>query len=251
MSLGRRNLGSFAVAAITVAAAVVSAAHADSLGLVLRPTASLVNTGQIVEVKLLVRHDYAGPYVAPQAQSFLALDVILQWDPAKLRFLGLTSTGSIPMLFSYLPSPTQDYTGLNEYNPPRDGDLFYTGATPLGQPRNVSESDAQVTSFRFQVVGSWASTEVRVLPNKTVASYAETIVYDGTVPGLGVTGSFTPAQLHQCVADLDRNGSVDGADLALLLGAFGQSGSAADFDQSGTVDGADLGFLLAAWGPCQ
>lgn len=236
---------------MTIAAAAVSSAHADSLGLVLRPAASLVTTGQIVEVKLLVHHEFVGPYVAPQAQSFLALDVILEWDPAKLRFLGLTSTGSIPMLFSYLPSPTQDYTGLNEYNPPRDGDLFYTGATPLGQPRNVSESDAQVTSFRFQVVGTWASTQVRVLPSKTVASYAETIVYDGTVPGLGVTGPFVPAQLRQCVADLDRNGTVDGADLALLLGAFGQANAAADLDQSGTVEGADLGLLLAAWGPCQ
>jgi hypothetical protein len=229
----------------------VSTAHADSLGLVLRPATSLVTTGQIVEVRMLVRRELTGPYVAPQAQSFLALDVILEWDPAKLRFLGLTSTGSIPMLFSYLPSPAQDYTGLNELNPPRDGDLFYTGATPLGQPRNVSESDAQVTSFRFQVLGSWSSTQVRVVPSKTVATYAETVVYDGTVPGLGVTGPFTPAQLRQCVADLDRNGTVDGADLALLLAAFGQASATADLDQSGTVEGADLGLLLAAWGPCQ
>lgn len=251
MSIARHNLDSTRVAAMIVAAMATSAANADSLGLVLRPSASLVTAGQTVDVRLAVKYQTTGPFVAPQAQSFLALDVVLSWDPTKLQFLGLSSTGSIPMLFSYLPAPAQDYTGLNEFNPPRDGDLFYTGATPLGQPRNVTEADAQVTTFRFRVLGTWASTEVRALPSRTVLAYAETIVYDGTTPGLGVTGTLTPAQVRQCIADLDRTGGVDGADLALLLAAYGQPSATADLDKSGTVDGADLGLLLSAWGPCQ
>ncbi|HMN94891.1 MAG TPA: PQQ-binding-like beta-propeller repeat protein [Phycisphaerales bacterium] len=47
-------------------------------------------------------------------------------------------------------------------------------------------------------------------------------------------------------ADLSCDGSVDGADLGLLLGAWG-GGGAADLDGSGSVDGADLGLLLGAW----
>ncbi|MCA9286586.1 MAG: CRTAC1 family protein [Phycisphaerales bacterium] len=47
-------------------------------------------------------------------------------------------------------------------------------------------------------------------------------------------------------ADLDRDGDVDGADLGLLLGNWGQPG-VGDLDESGSVDGADLGLLLAAW----
>lgn len=54
----------------------------------------------------------------------------------------------------------------------------------------------------------------------------------------------------QCPADLDGDGVVDGADLGLLLGAWG-GGGAADLDASGTIDGADLGLLLGAWGPCE
>lgn len=53
-----------------------------------------------------------------------------------------------------------------------------------------------------------------------------------------------------CVADLNGDGTVDGADLAQLLASWGASGVAADFDQTGGVDGADLAFLLASWGPC-
>lgn len=52
-----------------------------------------------------------------------------------------------------------------------------------------------------------------------------------------------------CVGDLDGNGSVDGADLGTLLGAWGASGLA-DLDGNGSVDGADLGVMLGAWGAC-
>ncbi|MBL9148366.1 MAG: hypothetical protein JNM94_06700 [Phycisphaerae bacterium] len=54
-----------------------------------------------------------------------------------------------------------------------------------------------------------------------------------------------------CPADLNGSGTVDAADLGILLGAWGACGScAADLDQSGTVDAADLGVLLGAWGVC-
>lgn len=46
--------------------------------------------------------------------------------------------------------------------------------------------------------------------------------------------------------DLDGNGAVDGADLAVLLAAWGSAGRA-DLDGSGNVDGVDLAILLAAW----
>ncbi|MEY4534283.1 MAG: hypothetical protein RLZZ246_601, partial [Planctomycetota bacterium] len=47
--------------------------------------------------------------------------------------------------------------------------------------------------------------------------------------------------------DLDGNGLVDGADLGIMLSAFGTAGGAADLDDDGVVDGGDLGALLAAW----
>jgi hypothetical protein len=53
----------------------------------------------------------------------------------------------------------------------------------------------------------------------------------------------------KCPADLDESGVVDAADLAILLGQWGASGSA-DLDASGAVDAADLALLLGAWGGC-
>jgi hypothetical protein len=48
-------------------------------------------------------------------------------------------------------------------------------------------------------------------------------------------------------ADINRNGSVNGTDLSLLLAAWGTFNIPADIDQNGIVSGTDLAALLAAW----
>ncbi|MFO0872431.1 MAG: hypothetical protein U0575_00480 [Phycisphaerales bacterium] len=51
-------------------------------------------------------------------------------------------------------------------------------------------------------------------------------------------------------APLNRDGTVDGADLGVLLANWGAVGSAADLNGDGVVDGGGLGVLLASWGSC-
>ncbi len=70
------------------------------------------------------------------------------------------------------------------------------------------------------------------------------------LPGsLSVSVQHTPLP---CPADLDGDGLVGGADLGMLLAAWGPAAPVqpADLNHDGIVDGADLGSLLAAWGPC-
>lgn len=52
-----------------------------------------------------------------------------------------------------------------------------------------------------------------------------------------------------CPGDLNGDGVVGGADLALLLGSWG-SGGAGDLDADGVVGALDLAALLGSWGPC-
>lgn len=71
-------------------------------------------------------------------------------------------------------------------------------------------------------------------------------------PGTTCTDSDTNGIADSCEqstdpADLDGDGSVDAEDLAILLGAWGQSGGIADINEDGTVDAADLSILLGAW----
>ncbi len=55
----------------------------------------------------------------------------------------------------------------------------------------------------------------------------------------------------ECPADLDGDGMVGAADLAMLLGAWGPNpGHPADFNGDDTVGAADLALLLGNWGSC-
>lgn len=47
--------------------------------------------------------------------------------------------------------------------------------------------------------------------------------------------------------DLDGDGIVGAADLAILLGSWGAAGGAADLDGDGSVGASDLALLLGAW----
>lgn len=53
-----------------------------------------------------------------------------------------------------------------------------------------------------------------------------------------------------CIGDLNDDGVINGADLTILLGAWGTSDPVADLNDDGAVNGADLTILLGAWGDC-
>lgn len=62
-------------------------------------------------------------------------------------------------------------------------------------------------------------------------------------------GTFTVTCAPTCPGDLNGDAKVDAADLAVLLGQWGTSGSA-DLNGQGVVEGGDLAILLGAWGDC-
>ncbi|MFO0829248.1 MAG: hypothetical protein U0572_14010 [Phycisphaerales bacterium] len=81
----------------------------------------------------------------------------------------------------------------------------------------------------------------------------------GGYPGPASTGSGTGnlyvacldgTPCPACVGDLDGDNMVNGADLAILLGAWGPTIASADLNGDGKVDAIDLGLLLGGWGVC-
>lgn len=70
-----------------------------------------------------------------------------------------------------------------------------------------------------------------------------------------VCGNGTVVRAYRSAArcaseDLNCDGAVNGADLGILLAAWGDVGGGkgiGDINEDGSVDGADLGALLAAW----
>lgn len=97
-------------------------------------------------------------------------------------------------------------------------------------------SAAQSDAIPALTAPAGALVECEVTPGDGVAdgppALASVIVSGGLIPG-----------------DLDGDGTVTGADLGLMLGAWGPCDSCgADLDGNGIVNGADLGVLLGSWG---
>ena len=72
----------------------------------------------------------------------------------------------------------------------------------------------------------------------------------GALPELPGLEGDDEEPVNPCPADLDGDGTVDGADLAALLALWNGGDSAGDINGDGNTDGADLAALLAAWGDC-
>ena len=53
-----------------------------------------------------------------------------------------------------------------------------------------------------------------------------------------------------CIGDLNGDGAVNGGDLGVFLGSWGDSPCDLDLNGDGACNGGDLGVLLGAWGPC-
>lgn len=102
------------------------------------------------------------------------------------------------------------------------------------------EGCATFTSFMEADVSCGATYYVRV------GSYSSGTTGSGTLT-LALTNT-TPCA-PPCPADINGDGQVNGADLGLLIGNWGGSGTG-DLNNDGLVNGADLGILIGNWGPC-
>jgi len=113
------------------------------------------------------------------------------------------------------------------------------GAVALMLGANPSLTNAQVRSI-------FAATSVDMLP----AGVDEFTGAGRLDAGAAVAMA---AALAPPVGDLDGDGDVDGADLAILLGGWGACGSCAscagDLDGNCEIGGSDLGILLSSWSP--
>jgi predicted outer membrane repeat protein len=67
---------------------------------------------------------------------------------------------------------------------------------------------------------------------------------------LGGNELLTDCPIPACVADIDRDGIINGVDFAYILKRWGSDDPLADLNGDGQVDAADLGLAIASWGPC-
>ncbi len=238
-----RRRPSLAYATIAAAAAAVPGAPAlGDINLEFRPADQSVTLAEdAVSVGLYAVSDSA------ENQLLSAIQAIVQWDPSSLRLIGVDRPP--PYGPGFIPDPF----GLNESDPPQDGDGIYIAFAPLGTPVAATPDGTLITTLLFEPLAVTPGTAVSLL--ETAGSPpTQTIVFDGTVPNLDVTGSLSGAVveiLPCCPPDLNGDCVVGINDLLILLAAWGTHPvGPPDLNGDGVVGINDLLILLAAWGPC-
>lgn len=99
--------------------------------------------------------------------------------------------------------------------------------------------------------GTWPSATLSIT---VPGGFNGVVVHWNGIPNCGcdygaifMADNMTVVQAAAVPGDLDGDSRVNGADLALLLSAWGSANAAADLDHDGNVTGTDLARLLGAW----
>ncbi len=240
--------GVVASVAVAVLAAGAGAGHVRAdINLELRPAFQTGCVGYTIGVGL-----YAVSDDPNASQTLSAMDVIIAWDPNSIQLLGNVDPGEPVWFVSTFIIP--DAYGLNENNPPQDGDGIYTALAQPGEVVYATPEGTLITTFQFDVLAETDGTPVEIL---AAAGDPEgrTRVFSGDGPNIEVTGTLSGATvagfLIVCPGDLDADNLIGLSDLAILLSHYGMEIGAGpldgDMDCDGDVDLADLALLLAVY----
>ncbi len=146
-----------------------------------------------------------------------------------------------------------------------EGEVFNGNAT-FTYTRDTAFNNGTLFSAQLDANGVfvWPNSPITVSSTRSGHSRTETIVQGDSMvvvwedsrdgnqnlygDALRTDGTLGPPPPLTVFGDLNGDGHVDAADLAILLGSWGPAkGSAADLNNDGVVDAADLALLLGAW----
>ncbi len=182
---------------------ICQAAVAD-INVEFRPANQSVEIGATVEIGVYVVSDSA------ENQLMAAAQIIVGWEPAHLRLIGLSQAGATPLLSSSFPRP--DPYGINEAQPPQDGTAMYVGLARLQEPVAATPEGTLLTTLLFEALSETPSTPVQALESAGNPP-GETIIFDGVTPNTDVTGTLQGANVIvtsglPAVLSLVRTGST-------------------------------------------
>jgi acetyl esterase/lipase len=181
----------------------------------------------------------------PTAGGYQVQGVVAFWGPSDLVFQ-LEEYGSNFALELYVGGP------LSEATLPA-----FQNASPVIHVDPCNAPTAFVHAlFDFEV--PYPHTPLMIAALQSAGIYTQLHAYPNSVHGFNAVGGFQAGAdlvasiipellVNSARPDLNCDGSIDGADLGTLIGAWGTDNPSADFDRNGVVDGADLAIILAAW----
>ena len=171
-----------------------------AVGLEWRPAVQTANVGDVVQLGLYAVCDMPG------GQGVSALGALLQWDPAHLQLLGVSSSGAYSWLQSGFPNDS-GLDGLN--NTWADGTAKYEALARFGNPAIATPNGLLVTSVQWRALLPASDSVLSVPP--VLGQWSRTQVFGADYPNHDITGS-----LGQAVITVVPEPSA----LAALVGAI-------------------------------
>ncbi|MFO0873648.1 MAG: lectin-like protein [Phycisphaerales bacterium] len=182
----------------------------------------------------------SGPIVNPATRHRYYLLEEAFWSEAERVALGLNGH-----LVTVNSAAENEWIRLNLIAPTNTTSAF------IGFNDQAKEGMFTWVSTQPNGFTNWEAGEPNNLPNPPTGEDFGEIRDNGKWNDLPLSAVRRALVEVGCIGDLNGNNQVDGADLGVLLGAWGKCGGcAADINLDGMVDGSDLGLLLGAWGVC-
>lgn len=225
------------------------AALANVISLEWRHTGDPVLVGDMVDVALYAVSNSGSD------EDFNAAQIILTWEPAALRLIGVSHVGAAFMP----PNDTSafiagDSWGLNEASPPADGDGVWQGLVALGDLRYATADGTLLTTFVFEALADDGCAEVVALDTTQKPGFVRAFskIVQGTYnvldyAGLPVVTCIDIDEPPPIPGDCNGDQVVDVQDFAPNAGCLGGPDvllpvgcECADLDGDLDVDLADL-----------
>lgn len=240
--------------------------YPNKVNIEFRPETINAVLGQLVELGL-----YLVPDVPGATEEISAVQVILNWDPSKLRIRAHQNNDpNDPDLYQWLFAGFSNDAALDNVNdgvtspplgvPNNDGDAFFEALAQFPPPVGKGSAPAPpegllVTTLRFQAVGLTLSTELTIPP--FTGDFTCTFVGWGVVScdlkRLLGTARIRITATPYLPGDGDSDGDVDLTDFALFQACADDGGVDGDcwifdFDLDLDVDFHDFAGLQIAAG---
>jgi len=183
---------------------------------------------------------YAVEPSGSSAPTLGAFEVIISWDSDYISLLGVDPSNPANLIFSGFPVVGSN--GLNETDPPADGDGLLIGLGPLGQPIVATPAGTLIAVLQFEALFGTPGAAVDLLATGGVP-LRDTIVYDGEIPNTIVTGTLAGTTLAITCGPFDTAppyGLLDLSDVNVFTTAFVSADPVADMNDDGIFDLVDI-----------
>ena len=196
---------------------------------------SAVRAQSVVRLTINAHGDFSGP------QEFIRVRMGLGFDETALRATNDCGSGMPASTVSFAFSPEQ-----------------FNAAIAVGGDLALRFEPSIAVDPFLCPDGTWLEAVLEyegVLPSDCNANglLDDCEIAAGYSPDSNQNGVIDTCEslVLPCPPDFNQDSAVNGADLSILLSAWGAAGQPGiDLNSDGYVNGADLGLLLSAWGPC-